>query len=148
MLGADVEGAISQCKTILSILKQNDWDPSAVPFPMQVLPDGRRSPRAEMRDGKTSMFVFPRDHGKVAFYTDLYIDPKVSYSSGDVATTEPEGFYLVGYRNGEVRQVPLADARMAPVTGRPNTSELVLPGMKAYRKTLPTHPYLNLRKKE
>lgn len=143
----DIADATSQCHEILRVLKANEWDTASVPFRLQLLPDGKNSPRPEYHDGKTSMFVFPRDHGAVAFYTDLYIDPHVSYSAGDVATTEPEGFYLVGYRNGEVRQVPLNDARMAPVTGHPNTRELVLPGMKAYRKTLPVHPYLNLRKK-
>ena len=71
---------------------------------------------------------------EVAFYSDLYVTRSLEAIPGVEGALHLGGFYIVGWKDGRVEQVPVADVRVYPHGDR---LMLVFPGMSVYDTSLP-----------
>ncbi len=113
----DVPAAMAQCRQVMSILQQNNWDipnpcPDAI-FKLLTLADGKYSESQYDRKPRYANIGIPTKDPETALYSQVYARQNRSYYKGDLSMARPSGFYIVGYkRTGEVRQVPVEQVRI------------------------------------
>ena len=134
----DVEASIRQCKELYAALQaeNGDWRKVFKTNPsLMYLPD-RMMAEDEAYRKKALSFRFPREfqkplYGKVAFWTEIYARDNTVQYRGEVTRSKSSGFYLVCFSNGDVKQFPVQDIRIALVS-KWNSYIPVFPGMKEY----------------
>jgi hypothetical protein len=135
------EESIALGQKYFTALKEANWDPIKVPFSMAKLPDQRMAEVEEMRDPRMDPWcVFPVDDPvspEIAMYTEIYVKRNIKVYSGDRGTSHPEGFFIVFYRDGTVKKVPVGEVRITSVPGHFGRQTYVFPGSKMYKPTLP-----------
>lgn len=127
----DVDGAMDQSRVLMSKLQQNNWDFASLGRDLLRLPDQDFAQNPELRSMHDTSFCFPDDplFRNVAFYSTLY----TTRGSGHENT---HGFYIVGYRDGRVEQVPVSNIRLLPRHGSHGVWDEVWPGIKGYSDSL------------
>ncbi len=64
--------------------------------------------------------------------SDVYYRSNAAYYKGDTAKFKPEGFIIVGWRDGRVEAVPAKDVRVVKIGNGRNYIK-VYPGMKEWK---------------
>jgi hypothetical protein len=133
------DDAVKRGSVLISELSKNSWNPFKIKKYYLELPDQSMSDVSEVRKSDVSAWcIVPLDDpaiSEVAIYTDLYVRRNLKVYKGDVGTANPEGFYIVGFRDGHIDKVPLSDVRIAVIKGQGRV--MVFPGTKFYNKNLP-----------
>ncbi len=133
------DDAIVRGKALIENLKENNWDWLKVKSSFLNLPDQYMADDPEYRRANlTAWCIVPLDDPnipEVAIYTDLYVRRNLKVYKGDTGTANPEGFYIVGFRDGNIERVPLSEVRVAVIKGQGR--QIVFPGTKFYNKNLP-----------
>ncbi|MBC7806451.1 MAG: hypothetical protein H7145_09905 [Akkermansiaceae bacterium] len=143
----DVKGAMTQTAGLVQELKANDWKPFNIPLSLLRLADAQLAVDVNQRDKNTSNYAFPAlnkspdnpSKDTVATYTDIYVRANPKWFKGERTVFAPTGFYIVGWKDGRVTQVPIEDVRFVK-TGKYNTA--VFPGMEAWRKNGVRYEYI------
>lgn len=145
--GGNPQGAIEQSYRLLAALRKVDWDEWRVPRELRHLPDKAIGEEEWMRSPNFSSFAFPsRREGAsadVAFYTPLYARDNPTYLASDGIAFHPSGFYIVGWKRGEVTVVPVEAVRVRPYSNHEGY-ELLFPGQKEYAPNLLKIPTLEM----
>ena len=139
----NISAAMSQCRHLMTLLKEANWDGDRIPLSALQLPDRKFAEDRAYAAALTSSFIITRQKSlaptvpasdpklnDLAFYTPIYFRRNSSYYKGDKMRSQPTGFFIVGLKNGNVFQVPVADVRV--IRGRTQPVVRVFPGMKAY----------------
>jgi len=144
----DPDAAMEHARHLLARYRAAGWnsDFRAIPLREWQLPDRHLAENPEMRGDMGSSYVVPdpvrSPHMReVAFYTDLYARRNISRYKGDRARSRPAGFYIVAFRNGDVKKVSVYDVRLAAT---PRGLEPVFPGMAAYDPGAPRLPWVEI----
>lgn len=140
LTAGDPEAALEQARKLMDALRAANWDKTRVPFELKFLPDRYMHEAKQFRTDRQTTFSFPAhdprlrapEYENVAFATDLYVRKNVSHYKGDGAKSRPEGFYIVGWKDGRVEKVPVWDVRIVPSSTRRNEKIEVFPGMPGY----------------
>lgn len=142
----DVTGAMQQAHSLLSALSQNGWDPLKVDGNLLTLPDQLYAEYPRQRRANYwsfQMMSLPVEN-EVAFYSPLYVRENFRVVQGLEATKSPEGFFIVGWKNGKVTQVPVAGARSYVWgQGGGRRGHVVFPGMAVYNAAMPQYQHLD-----
>ena len=136
VVAGDPEGAMEHARRLLARYRDAGWksDFSVIPLREWQLPHRHMAENPDMRGGLGGSYVVPDPkrwpHIKeVAFYTDLYVRRNISRYKGDRARSRPTGFYIVAFRNGEIKKVRPQDARLLST---PLGLTITFPGMSQY----------------
>ena len=137
----NVTAAMEQCRHLMALLKENDWSGGGLPMNVLQLPDRQFAEDRAFAEPRTISFVLPHQNPKfsasdskqddLAFYTTIYARRNSAYYKGEQVRHHPSGFYIVGLKNGDVFQVPIAAVRQ--VKGTTQNGVTVFPGMKGLR---------------
>ncbi|MCW5935715.1 MAG: hypothetical protein KIT11_00205 [Fimbriimonadaceae bacterium] len=135
-LGAgDPVNAEAVARAIALQLRANGNQPVRLPRGLTLLADQKLASDREDRDNPVS-FCTPRpDHpvlGELAAYTNLYIRSNFQRGEGDEGWTNPEGFYVIAWRDGRVERVPFGTERYVWAYEGEARLYTVFPGMTAY----------------
>ncbi len=144
----DVGAAMQQANQIMHILQVNNWDIAAVPESLRRLADQDLAETEWKRSRGHSFSLHDSNHptygDDVAFFSRTYVRQNLH---GDPNATEktsasPSGFFIVGYRTGEVVQVPVAQVRIKRATRFQSngTYEYIFPGMGEYASSTLKYP--------
>jgi len=147
----DIKGAMKQSEELVAALKERNWERRTVPFTLMHFPDQKYAESSADRDPQVACAAVPDADSKIykeiAFFTDIYVRRNVLRLKDEQTITNPEGFYIVGYRNGEVKQVPLDEVRLIPQSMKPQYLEC-FPGQAIYDPSWPKLDYVaNAHKK-
>ena len=134
----DVDASIRQCKELyvaLKVANGDHWKVWDTNRKLLYLPD-RAMAEDKGYQQKVSSFRFPREYhkplyGKVAFWTEIYARNNPVQYRDEVTKSKPGGFYLVCFANGDVKQFPIKDIRIALVPEH-HSFVPVFPGMNEY----------------
>jgi hypothetical protein len=78
----------------------------------------------------------PVYHDEIAFYSNLYVWMEMKPSSGlEGKSLQLSGFYIVGWKNGEVTRVPTDEVRV--LYSASGSGVNVFPGMSEFSTDLP-----------
>lgn len=130
----DPEGAIRQSEKLLAALRAANWDWSAVPRDLKQLPGRKYAENEIYRTAKNiSSFVKPihPESGDLAFYTEIYVRSNTEQYPGERTKTKPSGFYIVAFKDGHIKTVPVEQARMKVIAAR-GGAVMTFPGMQSY----------------
>ncbi len=137
---------MAQARTLLAAYRSAGWDDMKVDQRLFRVPDQALDPTDYRRTPGQRTFCVQKgipEYSEIAFMTDLYVDLHFKPVRGKEATTSPEGFFIVAWKNGTVEKVPVDRVRMY-ATIHPRTNEpvkvVVFPGMDEYRIDLPKFP--------
>lgn len=141
----DIPAAMEQSRQLVAALKQNKWERSGIPFSLQRFPDQKYAENPSIRDERTAYAYIPfpdsKEYKEIAFFTDLYVRKNVLRLKNERTITKPEGFYIVGYRSGVVKQIPIGEVRLLPKHLRVQYMEC-FPGQEVYSPALPQLDYV------
>ncbi|MDX1932022.1 MAG: hypothetical protein SFU56_05400 [Capsulimonadales bacterium] len=135
----DPEKAVRQTERLVAALKAVQWDYVKVPRELAKLPDSALAEDPVMREANTMSYRFVPSTDpnipEVAVYTDIYVRRNIAHFAGDRTVCNPEGFYIVGFRDGRVVKVPIDKVRLGSnaLGGR----GIVFPDTKNYKENLP-----------
>ncbi len=133
------DDAIKRGGILITELSKHNWDPFKIEKSLMILPDQSISDIPEIRTSEISNWcIVSLDDPaipEVAIYTDLYVRRNLKVYKGDIGTANPEGFYIVGFRDGKIGRVPLSEVRVAVIKGVGR--RFVFSGTKFYNKNLP-----------
>jgi hypothetical protein len=122
----------------MASLQANEWHPMLIDRELLFLPDQVNAELPSERKPGTQSFSIKSGGpfaGEIAFESNLYVRMNPTYTEGDFWDFNPTGYFIVGWRNGQVTQVPVDDARLVKKR-HPGTGEMVkwavYPGMKDY----------------
>lgn len=107
------EAAMQQARALMGAYQVSGKDWSRVDRKLLNLPDqklvedaSRRQANAFMPFGLNAFYK-----GRIAFACDTYVTQNLTYEGGDLVKSSPEGYWIVGYESGEVKQVPVSQVR-------------------------------------
>lgn len=134
----NVDASIRQCKELYAALNAAEGNWKRVyktNSNLLYLPDRAMAEESANRS-QTISFRFPKEfqkplYGNVAFWTEIYARKNPAQYRDEVTKNKPGGFYLVCFANGDVKQFPVEDIRIALVPER-HSFVPVFPGMKEY----------------
>lgn len=136
MKAGDIEGAVEQTRFLVEELRTNDWDPMKVDHDLFRLPDQMYAENPRQRGRWAYAFYHTKQEpylDDVVVFTDIYARKNLRVAKGKEATMSPEGYFIVGWRDGRVTTVPASEVRLYPF----GEAELfVFPGMSEYRADL------------
>ena len=143
----DPEAAMAHSRKLLALLKRNNWDPTPIPFKLWMLPDRKFAEDPFLRKDYVSSYAVMRPdqpaHGfeDVAFTCSIYARQNTKQYKGGMSRSNPSGFIIVGFKNGNVVKVKQEDVRLVK---RPDDDMVVwtYPGMKIYNPNAPKLPYI------
>ncbi len=134
------DAAVQRTYKVIELLRAAKWNSDKVSLADLRLPDARYGERAALRNPWTTTYCLPNEpdgsprnepvYKDVACYTDLYARVNPTYYRGDRVKFKPEGFYIVGWKDGRVTKVPIGDVRWNP--GVKEKVALSFPGMPNY----------------
>lgn len=140
--------AVEQSRQLLAALREVNWDFFKVPRTLKQLPDRMLSEDEILRGPTASSFTWPHDgqlrpSAEIAFYSRLYARDNPKPHRNDGMRFSPSGFYIVGWKRGDVTTVPVEDIR---VRAYPNHQgyELLFPGQNEYDPNLLKIPTLEM----
>lgn len=108
----DPEGAMRQASQLMTAYKAANGDWSRVDRRLLFLPDQALVDEPSARKSNAFMpLEDPFYRGKVAFFAMTYVEKNLKYGGGDVVTSKPTGFVIVGYADGAVEKVPIEQVR-------------------------------------
>lgn len=148
LLEGDIQGAMAQAHELLTAMRSADWDYSRVDRSLLTLPDQIFAENPRHRDPHYFSFIpMTRDdvsghtasdavYDQVAFYSFLYVRMNLRVVKGREGTTHPEGFVIVGWKDGRVTQAPIGDVRLLPSPTEPDAWLFVWPGLDTYDPSL------------
>jgi hypothetical protein len=129
---------MDQARALMAELWANGWNVGAIDRSLLFLPDQKHAELPSRRAPGTPSFSVNSSgpfSDEIAFQSDLYVRMNPAYKGGDFWSVDPTGFFIVGWRNGLVTQVPVEDARIVerrhPKTGE-TVGFVVFPGMRDY----------------
>jgi hypothetical protein len=128
--------AMEHGQVLLTALEAANWDFHQVNPELFLLPEQVHHEDAVMREAWQWAYQ-PGMHeaqAELAFTCSLYTRLNVRVQPGVEASTEPEGHFVVGWKDGRVTLVPVSEARLFPVGD--NEKVLVFPGMANYSSDL------------
>jgi len=134
-------------KNLLTELKNNGWDPWKVEFAKFRVSDQNMSQNPRLRGPEANTFIAHGIDqsvygGQVAFWTDLYTRVNKNVAPGHEADVSSEGFYIVGWKDGHVSRVPVAELRYQKTTYQGNdAASFIFPGMTQYANAHTSWPY-------
>lgn len=133
----DIDGAMTQARALIADLRAHDWDWDAIDTSLLHLPDQQYAEWEAQRGTWQYSFYHCKHpiYDEVAFYCDLYARLNLHIVPGIEGENHPTGFFIVGWKDGRVTQVPVAEARLFDIGAQ--RSKLVFPGMGEYSATLP-----------
>lgn len=149
---------MAQAREVLKQLKEKNWQVHAIDRSLLRLRD--QSFAENEKDRHADVVSFDIKHPdspieiykrQVAFTSKLYVRRNYARGSGpEQITSRPEGFFIVGWKNGIVTKVFVQDVRMyrymlPKQQGGPEVDEVflyVFPGMDCYNVNLPRFPGL------
>lgn len=126
--------AMAQARNLMKAYQNANGDWSKVDRELLYLDDQKLAEEPMVRAANAFL---PLRHslyrGKVAFFAETYTAKNLAYASGDIVTSRPSGFYIVGYSDGQVKQVPVGEVRwMHFVEDGDDVWRHVFPGMPEY----------------
>ncbi len=134
------DAAVQRTYKVIELLRAAQWDFDKVSLADLRLPDARYAESASLRNPWATTYCTPnRPDGDprnepvykdVACFTDLYARSNPTYYRGDRAKFKPEGYYIVGWKDGRVTKVPIGDIRWN--SGVKEKVVLSFPGMPNY----------------
>ncbi len=140
--GPDAQAGTQQARQLMTALQQANWNETRVDFNLMRLSDAQYAENEDFRPSDRGSFVIytsdDPDYSEVAFYTPVYAKQNVHRDANGNWTTNPTGVYIVGYRNGNVAQVPAAQLKW--IDQPDGTRAGVFPGQAAYPPSLSPLP--------
>ncbi len=144
----DVEQALNQSRELLIALRKVNWDVNRVPDSLKFLPDASMAEDEMVRKRRAYSFTFPCASPEpnplseqVAFTSAVYSRLSPVVYRGDRVKTHPTGFYIVGWKHGEVTTVPVDDVRVLKLQDQHAWVPLY-PGMKEYDPSAMKLPWI------
>jgi hypothetical protein len=141
---AQLDDTLARADTLLELLRKSNWDKSKVPVELLRVPAQEFAANAFDRRPEAQTFSigdpFSNVYDDVAFYSPLFVKQNLRKGSGpEGVTASPQGVFIVGWKNGGVRTVPIEDVRLLAHPKIENAFNFVFPGMKAYKSSLPKY---------
>lgn len=111
---SDQELAMSRATQIMDFLKSKNFgDFVPIPGELATLPDQKLHETDSLRS-KPSFYRLPPTYYKEAvFWCSLYARTNMVRNGATNVRTSPEGFYIVGYRDGSIKKIPIMSARIS-----------------------------------
>ena len=134
----DPEDAMRRARELLVLMKAENWKTNRIPLEPRLLPDRYMAESPTFHSDYSTSFSFPSKRlypeydEEIAFYTSIYARTNAKIYKGDRVVSHPTGFYIVGWKNGDVTKVPVETIRLIPSTTHPGASIPTFPGMKSY----------------
>jgi hypothetical protein len=136
----DIRAALVQTKKLVDFLRANGEDPHRVPDELGILPDAKNADNEFLREENRLSFSFPGASPsannpakeKILVVSEVYYRRNPAYYKGDIGRFKPEGFIIVGWRDGRVEAVPAKDVRVVKIENG-NRYTRVYPGMKEWK---------------
>jgi hypothetical protein len=141
---AEYTDSMDQARALMSSLQANNFDLQRIDRRLLKHPDQALAESKSKRNPQRMTFELLDPSGRMgealAFVCDIYVKMNPVYEGGDSWKVTPTGYFIVGYRDGTVAQVPVADVRYLkshdPSLG--GEIHLVLyPGMRDYDSGVP-----------
>jgi hypothetical protein len=131
--------AVERGHVLLAALEAANWDYHAIDQNLLLLPEQIHHENPSEREpwmwGFQPLTFEGRD--ELAFTSMLYTRQNVRVQPGIEASTEPEGHFIVGWKDGRVTTVPVSEARYYPITrAGEQVWVLVFAGMASYSTDL------------
>lgn len=140
---AGLDNAMQQAKRLLSELRDADWNPCEVDQALLRLPEQDTAQNvADRRPGQTS-FAVPQHtsvYDEVALMSNTFVQKNLKIVKGVEGTMEITGYWIVGWKDGRVTAVDVADVRYVPNPEEENSWLYVFPGMDEYDSALTALP--------
>ena len=137
----DVQATLQEARNLMTALQEHGWNWADV----RRYHDGQFRPPDQdfaydelLRESSqpfSQLDLEPLYRDEIAFYTDLYVRNDFERIPGVEGRAHYSGFWIVGWRNGNITRVPMADVRLLQVSS--DRRVYVFPGMSAYRDDLP-----------
>lgn len=103
------DAAMKQANQVMKAYLNAGRDWSKVDQKLMILPDQKL---AELRNSPGFSPAAEAPYMRsVAFASYTYAFRNLKYEGGDLVTSKPTGFIIVGYENGTVKQVPFSEVR-------------------------------------
>jgi len=124
-----IQDAMAQCEKLLAILKSTGWkrDRNRIHEDMLRLPGQEISENAAYHLASAPCICIPggrAGYEDIAFFTDVYARNNVTTFEVEYATpgskrtehtAQPDGFWIVGFRDGRLEQVPTGAVCIIPL---------------------------------
>jgi hypothetical protein len=126
-----------RARQLMAALRENNWSANGVDRELLRVPDQDLAQIPSDRADYVPTFWCPSAdnvYDEIAFYSMLYVRRDFTVAPGSEGRTQYSGFFLVGYRSGEVEEVPVQDVR---ILWRDGIGKPVFPGMAEYSSELP-----------
>ena len=124
----NVEAAMEQSRQLMAYFKAHPGKFNPIEMGTDAgllfLPDAKYAEDEFMRTMKSTSFAVPSDEPDIFFFSNVYARMNRGYYKGDRSKGNATGFFIVGYRNGEVKQIPVSQVR----TPRHTTRAYCFPG--------------------
>lgn len=130
-----IDNAMQQARKLMAELSEANWNPREVDQSLLRLPEQDYAQNRMDRLPQRDSFIIPskfQQYDEVAFYCDTFISRKREIVKGREAELTVTGFFIVGWKDGVINTVDVADVRLVPLPGVDNTWFHVFPGMNEY----------------
>lgn len=129
----------------MAALRANGWDRWKVDQALLRLPDqDHAETEFERRPEKLSFTISSLEpyQAEVAFKCMTYVRNNRGEGGGiEGRVSSPEGFFIVGWKDGRIEQVPIQNVRLLPFDLNGRAVKLyVFPGMAVYDANLEKYP--------
>lgn len=155
VVAGNPDDAVERARRLIVALREANWNSLEVPWEMRVLPDHIYAENKSLRSNRSVSYTemeIPAmkrapEYDEVAFFTDIYVRQNTSYYRGDKARSNPTGFYIVGWKNGDVTKVPVGDVRVMRSV-EPDKVVWAFPGMRCYDPSKPRLPFVEFANRD
>lgn len=140
----DHAGAMQQARQLLEALSANNWDSSLVNQQLLRHFDQDFAGEPFQRSPNSPTFFVSRPDSiywdSVAFYATLYVRRNIGPGNGpEGIVSHPEGFFIVGWKNGTVNKIPISQVRLKRYPGEKSYA-YIFPGMERYSELTMKYP--------
>lgn len=133
-----------QARWLMTELKEADWNPREVNKELLRLPEQDHVDLPNQRASGMPSFVTDKTHkeyDELAFYSNTFVKQSpLKLVPGKEGEVTVNGFFIVGWKDGRIETVDVADARLYPLPGEHHVWVVVFPGMDEYSTRLKQLP--------
>jgi hypothetical protein len=138
-----IDNAMEQARRLLNELRNVEWNPRDVDQALLRLPEQDFVDLPTQRVPDMPSFITDKVHrqyDELAFFSNTFVRQSAQIVPGQEAEVTVTGFFIVGWKDGRVNTVDVADVRLFPLPNQDQVWIWVFPGMDEYASGLMKMP--------